>query len=226
MLPTLFMKQNQLSNFAFFGTPTVARDTLAILLKHGFRPTIVVTNPDKPRGRGLTISPSPVKELAEEHHIPTITPNSLKENILDTIHACHAEYAIVVAYGKIFPESLITAFPKGVFNIHYSLLPRYRGASPVETALRSGETVIGVSIQKMVYELDAGDIFAAQSITIHKEETARELLPRLVQLGAELLMRTLPLIFSGALHGVKQDSTLATHTRKIKKEDEIGRAHV
>lgn len=217
--PIPFMQKNIYPNFIFFGTPDVARDTLASLLEHGFKPTTVVTNPDKPRGRGLAVSSSPVKEFALKHGIPTITPDSLKEDGLETKLSSNAEMAIVVAYGKILPESLIQAFAKGVFNVHYSLLPKYRGASPVETALRNGEDVTGVSIQRMVSALDAGDVLAARGTSIHKDETAHELRERLVQVGSELLIQTLPLIFSDVLSGAKQDSTLVTYAPKIKKKD-------
>ncbi len=146
--------------FIFFGTPPVAAETLRALLAEGFVPALVVTNPDAPKGRGLALTPSPVKLLASAHDIPVFTPETLDEAAQKEITSRAASYAVVVAYGKIFPESLIHAFPKGVLNVHYSLLPKYRGATPMETALLQGETETGVTVQQMVKELDAGDILA------------------------------------------------------------------
>ncbi len=208
-----------LARFAFFGTPGVARETLAALLAAGYAPAIVVTNPDAPRGRGLALAPSPVKELALEKGLPVLTPDTLDEAAQESIRGYDCAYAVVVAYGKIFPETLIDAFPKGVINVHYSLLPKYRGATPMEAALLAGDAETGVSIQKMVRELDAGDILAQEKTAIAPEETARELRPRLIALGSELLVRTLPAFEAGTLTPVPQDAALATRARKFKKED-------
>jgi methionyl-tRNA formyltransferase len=208
-----------MSNFVYFGTPTVASDTLATLLDNGFVPALVVTAPDAPKGRGLTLTPTPVKVLALEHSIPVLTPEKLDTEAVALISACGAEYALCVAYGKIFPEALIAAFPKGVLNVHYSLLPKYRGATPLEAALLAGDTTTGVTVQKMVKALDAGDIVAQQSILIAPTETARELRPRLIALGADLLVLTLPAYLAGDISLRAQDSTLATHSGKLKKED-------
>mgnify|MGYP000591466007 CR=1 FL=1 len=238
------MTKNTPPNFIFFGTPSVARDTLAFLVENGFSPTAVVTNPDRPRGRGLTLTPSETGAWARARGIPVLTPSVLDA---EAIAACAcgagaggdtngadadggkgedsggsivtpADLAIVVAYGKIFPQTLIDAFPKGVINVHYSLLPKYRGAAPVEAAILNDDKTTGVSIQKMTLALDAGDILAAQSTPIHPDETARDLRARLTTLGAELLTKLLPAISQGTL-GVAQDETKATYAPKIKKED-------
>jgi len=208
-----------MAKFVFFGTPLVASETLATLIEHGFVPTLVVTSPDAPKGRGLTLTPSPVKVLALAHSLPVITPEKLDDETVATIAAYGGEYAVCVAYGKIFPESLIETFPQGVLNVHYSLLPRHRGATPLEGALLAGDTVTGVTVQKMVRALDAGDIIAQETTPIGDDETARELRPRLIALGAELLVRTLPAYLEGKIVPVAQDSSLATHSGKIRKED-------
>ena len=127
----------QLHKFVYFGTPKVASDTLMTLIERGFVPSLVVTSPDAPKGRGLALTPSPVKVLALEHSIPFITPEKLDDEVIAAIRAYECEYAICVAYGKIFPETLINAFPKGVLNVHYSLLPRHRGATPLEAPPRT-----------------------------------------------------------------------------------------
>jgi methionyl-tRNA formyltransferase len=205
--------------FAFFGTPSVASETLAILIEHGFVPALVVTSPDAPKGRGLVLTPSPTKKLALEHNIPTLTPLKLDEDAIMEIRAHECTYALVVAYGKIFPESLIATFPKGVINVHYSLLPKYRGATPLETALLAGETETGVTIQKMAKELDAGDILAQESTIISESETARELRPRLIEIGAKLVVDTLPKYLQGDFTPTPQDTSKATRAYKTKKED-------
>lgn len=205
--------------FVFFGTPYVARDTLALLVKSGYRPSLVVTSPDAPRGRGLAVAPSETKEWALEHTFPVIAPEKLNAEALAAIRDVGASYAIVVAYGKILPTALIDSFPKGVLNVHYSLLPKYRGASPVQAALLAGDTVTGVTIQKMAPKLDAGDIIAQAETEIGPEETTRELRPRLIAIGAALLIEALPFYESGKLTPQPQDEAQATHAGKIEKED-------
>lgn len=206
-------------SFVYFGTPCVASDTLALLIEDGFIPVLVVTSPDAPKGRGLTLTPSPTKELALGHHISVMTPEKLDTETIATIANVHADYAVVVAYGKIFPETLIATFPLGVLNVHYSLLPKYRGATPLEAALLAGETESGVTIQKMVKELDAGGIIAQDMTIIASNETARELRPRLIELGSALLAETLPTFERGEITPIPQDASLATRSGKLKKED-------
>jgi len=210
---------SQLSKFVFFGTPGVASDTLALLIEHGFTPVLVVTALDAPRGRGLVMTPSPTKTLALANDIPVITPEKLDAETIAAIRAYECDYALVVAYGKIFTEELIAAFPKGVLNVHYSLLPKYRGATPLESALLAGENEIGVTIQKMTKELDAGDIIAQESIPIAPNETARELRPRLIEMGAHLLVENLPVYLAGDIMPVQQSASQATFAHKLKKED-------
>ncbi len=210
---------NQHRKFAFFGTPGVASETLATLLEHEHVPSFVVTSPDAPKGRGLVLTPSPVKTLALSHNLLVFAPEILDAAALAEIASHGCEYAVVVAYGKILPEALIASFPLGVLNVHYSLLPKYRGATPMEAALLAGDTVTGVTIQKMVYELDAGDILAQKEIEIGAAETARELRPRLIQAGAELLAATLPAFERNEITPVPQDASKASRARKFKKED-------
>lgn len=205
--------------FIYFGTPNVASETLAYLIEHRFVPSLVVTSPDAPRGRGLILTPSETKKLALEYAIPVITPAALDESTMADIRSYECDYALVVAYGKIFPESLIESFPQGVINVHYSLLPKYRGATPLETALLNGETETGVTLQKMVRELDAGDIIAQKSTVIGDSETARELRPRLIRMGAELLVEILPKYLADTIILEAQDASQATRAFKIKKED-------
>jgi methionyl-tRNA formyltransferase len=217
--PALAIIFDMSSKFIYFGTPSVASETLATLVKHGFTPVLVVTSPDAPKGRGLEMTPSPAKVFALEHNIPALTPTQLDAETIATIRSYDAEYGVAVAYGKIFPEALINAFPLGVLNVHYSLLPKYRGATPLEASLLAGDTETGVTIQKMVKALDAGDIIAQERIAIAETDTARELRPKLIALGTDLLTRTLPPYLRGEITPVAQDHTLASHAGKLKKED-------
>jgi len=203
--------------FIYFGTPYVARDTLAFLIEHGYIPSLVVTAPARPRGRGLALTPSETYTLAVEHSIPVLTPEKLDETAQAVIRSTEAEYALVVAYGKFLPQALLDAFPLGAVNVHYSLLPKYRGASPVEAALLAGDTKTGVAIQKMAKEMDAGDVVAVEETTIEPTETTRELRARLITLGAKLLVNILPQFEAGTLTGVPQDHAQATFARKIEK---------
>ena len=205
--------------FIFFGTPYVAKDTLAHLVKAGYVPSLVVTSPDAPKGRGQHLTPCETKTWALLHSLPVLSPEKITREVIETIATEGAEFALVVAYGKILPQSLIDVFPLGLLNVHYSLLPKYRGASPVETALRSGDTMTGVSIQKLVREMDAGDVLEEEEVSVHPNETTRELRPRLVQIGSELLVTTLERFLDGTALYTPQDPSAVTHTHKIAKED-------
>ena len=206
-------------NFLYFGTPRVASDTLVSLIEQGFVPKVVVTSPDASRGRGLALTPSETKVAALAHGISVLTPKTLDAETIAALRSYACDYAVCVAYGKIFPEELIAVFPRGILNIHYSLLPKYRGATPLEAALLAGDAVTGVTIQKMVRELDAGDILAQASTPVASSETARELRPRLITLGAKLLVETLPRFERGEITPVPQDASRASRSGKLKKED-------
>jgi methionyl-tRNA formyltransferase len=205
--------------FAYFGTPRVASETLGILIERGFVPAIVVTSADAPRDRGLSIAPSETKVCALTHGIHVLTPSLLDAETIASIRAYRCDYAVVVAYGKIFPETLIAAFPLGVLNVHYSLLPKYRGATPLEAALLAGDRETGVTIQKMAKKLDAGDSIAQKVMEIGPLETARELRPKLITMGATLLADTLPVYLAGDIVSAPQDASLSSRARKLSKED-------
>jgi methionyl-tRNA formyltransferase len=207
-----------MSKFAYFGTPYVARDTLATLVEAGYVPEVVITSPDAPKGRGMQLTPCETKAWALEHDIPVLTPTTLDTAFLTELAAYGCDYALVVAYGKIIPQIVLDAFPKGLLNVHYSLLPKYRGASPVESALWNGDTVTGVAIQKMVFALDAGDIIAQEKVEIDEDDTTLSLRPRLIEKGADLLIHTLPDYLAGSLTPIVQDESLVTRAPKIKKE--------
>ena len=205
-------------DFVFWGTPEVASETLEILKQNGFLPSLIVTSPDKPKGRKLEIIPPPVKTWALKNRISCLQPEKLSD--LEA-GLPSSDLFIVVAFGKIIPENILNMPKIGSINVHYSLLPKYRGASPVESAILNGETETGVTIQKMVYKLDAGPILVQEKVEIYSEEKVKELRARLTKLGADMLVKFLndspP--DKGELKGVEQDESQATYSKKIKKED-------
>jgi methionyl-tRNA formyltransferase len=229
-------------NFIFWGTPDVASETLEILKDSGYIPSLIVTSPDKPKGRKMIITPPPVKVWAQKNNIPYIQPEDLKEGqdvIFKSIAQADGpsiairqqadmrgfknnilpELFIVVAYGKIIPENILNIPKLGSINIHYSLLPKYRGASPVEYAILNGDTETGITIQKMEYQMDSGPIINEEKIEILPNEKASELRKRLIKVGGELLVKTLPEFIAGNITEIKQDESKATFCKKIKKEN-------
>lgn len=207
-----------MDKFAYFGTPYVARDTLASLVEAGYVPSVVITSPDAPRGRGLALVPCETKIWAREHGFPVLTPQTLDNSFIQELAGYGCQFGIAVAYGKIIPQALLVAFPKGILNVHYSLLPKYRGASPLETALWNGERVTGVTIQQMAFKLDSGDILAQREVPIEPTDTTLTLRPELIRIGADLLIQTLPAFIEGTARTRTQDETQATRAPKIRKE--------
>jgi len=223
------MEKNRNLKFVFFGTPEVASETLEILKEHDYLPSLIVTAPDKPKGRKMVITPPPVKVWALNQsklgsgqaleNIPILQPEKLDDKFFFQLSTFNFQLFIVVAYGKIMPEKLINLPKMGSINIHYSLLPKYRGASPVESAILLGETETGVSIQKMEYKMDSGPILASEKTIINPDEKAPELRERLIKIGGELLVKILPDFIEGKIKLIPQDETRATFCKKIKKED-------
>jgi methionyl-tRNA formyltransferase len=209
--------------FAFFGTPEVASQTLDILLANNLLPSLIITSPDKRAGRDLKLTPSPVSIWAKDHNIKCLKPEKLDDIFLDELFRLTDQEKIdiylVVAYGKILPETLIKYPPKKTINVHYSLLPKYRGASPLESAILNGENQTGVTIQEIEYKLDSGPILATQKIPIDIMTTKAKLKEELIEGGANLLIRTLNQIKDGTINKIPQDENQATFCGKIKKED-------
>lgn len=205
---------------AFFGTPDITLPILDALKDAGFLPAVIVTAPDRPIGRHATITPPPAKVWALAHNVPVIQPEKLDADFLSQLSNINCQLSVVVAYGKIIPESVITAPAFGTLNIHYSLLPKYRGASPVEAAILAGETATGVTIQQMVFKLDAGPVLAQQTIAIGDTETAPELLEKLNTAAAPMLVEIVKQFASCAtVPATPQDNKFTTSCGKIKKED-------
>ncbi|HRH31290.1 MAG TPA: methionyl-tRNA formyltransferase, partial [Candidatus Paceibacterota bacterium] len=211
--------------FIFFGTPKESAMVLDILKSHDFLPAMVVTAPDRPAGRGLKMTESPVAAwAAAQNSISIYKPESLKNDeavatISQEIEESGAEFAIVFAYGKIIPQSILSLFPKGTLNIHPSLLPLHRGPAPVEGAILSGDAETGVSIMVLDRDMDHGPIVAQETIAVKSEATAPELLEKLVRIGAEKLAALLPDYAAGKIEATEQDHSKATFTKKISKAD-------
>ncbi len=212
------MDKNKL-NFAFFGTPDVARETLEILKQSGFLPSLIVTSPDARVGRKMIMTPPPAKVWATQNNIPCIQPEKFNEEFTLKLSTFNFQLFIVVAYGKIIPKNILELPKLGSINIHYSLLPKYRGASPVESAILNGDTVTGISIQQMEHKMDAGPILTEEKVNIMSDETTPELRTRLIKIGGELLVKTLPKLIASEIKPMSQDESRATHCAKIKKED-------
>jgi methionyl-tRNA formyltransferase len=206
-------------NFIFWGTPDVASDTLEILKQNGYTPSLIITSVDKRQGRKMLLTPSPVKIWAIENNIPYLQPEKLDEEFISKLSTFDFQLSIVVAYGKIIPENILKISKLGSINIHYSLLPKYRGASPVESAILNGDTETGVAIQQMEYKMDSGPIIAIEKTNIDINEKASELRTRLIKIGGELLIKTLPFIFENKIKLINQNENEITYCKKINKED-------
>jgi methionyl-tRNA formyltransferase len=206
----------------FFGTPHFAVPTLQHLLASRHPVCGVVTQPDRPRGRGQKVSTGPVKALAVQHGLPVLQPDRLREpSVADVISAWMPDLGVVAAYGKLIPRSLLDLPRFGMINVHASLLPRYRGAAPVHRAVIDGETVTGVTIMRVVKALDAGPMFAKATRPIGPEETSDVVERDLAEMGAALLVTVVDQIAAGTAHEEPQDDTLSTYAARLTKEEGI-----
>jgi methionyl-tRNA formyltransferase len=180
----------------------------------------VVTQPDREKGRGRKVIPSPVKELALQHGMPPLQPGKVKEEAFqEKLRALQPELIVVVAYGQILPKSILKIPQYGAVNIHASLLPKYRGAAPIVWAILKGEKITGVTTMLMDEGMDTGDIFLQREIPIDDDDTAETLQQRLALLGAQLFMETLEKMKAGNIHPISQDHSKATYAPPLKKED-------
>lgn len=204
----------------FAGTPDFAAVHLQELLKAGIRPVAVYTQPDRPAGRGHKLCPSDVKKVALEAGIEVYTPVNFKsEEDIQQFEALNADLCIVVAYGIILPQRILDAPKLGCINVHGSILPKYRGAAPIQRALLDGEEETGVSIMKIGLKLDAGDVFKIATTKITDEDTSGTLFDRLAALGASTLIDILPSILDGTATTTPQDESKVTYAAKISKEE-------
>jgi methionyl-tRNA formyltransferase len=205
-------------NLVFAGTPGFALASLRALVRAGMAPVLVLTQPDRPAGRGRKLSQSPVKQYAAEQGIAVSQPEDLRQSpTLAALAALRPVAIVVAAYGLIFPPELLAMPARGCINVHASLLPRWRGAAPIQSAILSGDRETGISLMRMEKGLDTGPVHLQQSLSIGTHETAGSLRDRLAALGGELLARHLPRILDGSVAAVPQDESLATYASKIDK---------
>ena len=204
----------------FLGTPEFAVPTLQELIERGEEILAVVTQPDRPKGRGQQLAAPPVKWLAEQHGIPVLQPVKVRApEFIEIMRELAPDLIVVVAFGQILPKALLDIPVQGCINVHASLLPRYRGAAPINWCIINGETETGVTTMQMDVGLDTGDMLVIKSTPIDPEEDSRALHDRLALLGAETLMGTLDLLRAGRLIPQKQDDALTCYAPMLKKED-------
>ncbi len=200
----------------FMGTPQFARFSLQALLDDGQEIAGVFTQPDKPRGRGMQMSFSPVKELAAENGLEVFQPLTFKDGEPTRIlREIAPDLVVTVAYGKLLPVDFLSVPRRGCINLHASLLPRYRGAAPIQWAVLNGESITGVTVQYMAKEMDAGDIIASRETAVGEFETSGQLFDRLMALGAELLVDTVHALENGTADRVPQNEADATYTTML-----------
>ena len=205
---------------AFFGTPAFAVPSLERLVAAGERVVLAVTQPDRPRGRGQRLQPPPVKAAAGNHGIPVAQPERARDPALAArVAASGADVGVVVAYGQILPDALLATPRHGVVNVHASLLPRYRGAAPIQRAVIAGERETGITMIRLVRELDAGPMLASASRPIAGHETSADVERDLSAMGAELLVDTVRAIGEGRAREQPQDHALATYAPRLTRED-------
>lgn len=205
---------------AFFGTPEFAVPSLSAILNDGHEVTLVVAQPDRPAGRGMKLQAPAVAKKANAEGLRLLQPAKIRApEFLDAVRSAEPELAVVVAYGRILPDELLEVPDHGFINVHASLLPRYRGAAPIQRAIEAGESMTGVSIMQVDSELDHGPVFATSSIEIGPDERAPELAARLSEAGGSLLADVIRGIADGTAGAVEQDHRLATVAPKLEKRE-------
>ncbi|MHB8156755.1 MAG: methionyl-tRNA formyltransferase [Desulfocucumaceae bacterium] len=206
----------------FMGTPDFAVPVLETLVEAGHSITGVITQPDRPRGRGKKVLPSPVKEKAAALGLPVYQPLKVRqETFIDQLKSLEPEIIIVAAFGQLLPAAILRLPPLGCVNVHTSLLPLYRGSAPIQRAVMNGERVTGITIMKMDEGLDSGDILLQSQIEIAEDDNYGLVHDRLSGLGARLLPEALAMLVDGRLTGIPQDHEKATFAPPIRREDEI-----
>lgn len=212
--------------YVLFGTPRFAALALEELIRGGMPPLAVIANPDRPAGRKKTLAPPPVKKVAERADIPVLQPEKIDAALLEALKQYDADCFLVAAYGKILPAELLMMPRKGTLGIHPSLLPRYRGASPIQAAILEGEAATGVTLYLLDKEMDHGPVLGQETLVLRGTETYQELEEALAVMGGKLALALLSRYLAGELSPAPQDHAQATFTKKFRTEDghvEIGR---
>jgi methionyl-tRNA formyltransferase len=202
------------------GTPELAAVTLEKLLEGPDRVVGVVTQPARPAGRGQKSVSSPVYQLAEGHGIPLAAPEKIRDpSFLALLQSWNPQIIVVVAYGRILPKAILEVVPQGCLNVHYSLLPKYRGAAPAAWTIIKGDTMAGVTTMQLVEKMDAGPVYLQEAIPVSPEDTTGSLQEKLTPVGAKLMLQTIDMLKRGALVPTPQDESAATLAPMLKKED-------
>lgn len=207
------------TNFIFFGTSEFSVDILNQLKLAGFLPKIIVTAPDSRQGRGMILTPSLVKKWALENNIPVLTPEKLKSDFISEINKETWDVFIVVSYGKIIPKKVLEIPLRGTLNVHPSLLPKYRGPTPIESAILNDDLKTGVTIMLIDEEVDHGPIIAQEVVEFSEWENKKIVSEKLAEVGGKILAKILPPYISGEISPVTQNHSEATFTKKIEKSD-------
>lgn len=208
-------------NVIFLGTPDFAVNSLQQLINSKHNIIAVVTQPDKPVGRSGQICFSPVKQLAVKNNIPVFQYGKISKEGVDDLTALNPDIMVTCAFGQILSQQIIDIAPHGIINVHASILPKYRGAAPIQWSIINGDKTTGVTIMQTTAGIDCGDILNVKTTEIGSEETAGELFERLSVIGADLLIETLNKIEEGKISPIKQNEQLASHVKMLKKEDGI-----
>ncbi len=209
-----------MSRLLFAGTPDFALASLKALVESGRTPVAVLTQPDRPAGRGKKLRASPVKEYALAREIPVLQPETLRDDaIVAELAALEPDLMIVAAYGLILPQNVLDIPTRGCLNVHASVLPRWRGAAPIQAAILAGDEATGISLMQMEAGLDSGPVFHIEMLDITSEETAGELHDRLAALGGSTLVDKLDDIMAGRIDAQAQDESLVTYAPKVEKRD-------
>jgi len=204
----------------FMGTPQIAAVTLEQLIQGPDPIAGVVTRPDRPAGRGQKSIPSPVRRVAESRGMPVVAPEKIRDpELLETLKGWNPEIIVVVAYGRILPKTILDLAPYGCLNVHYSLLPKYRGAAPAAWTIIKGESTAGVTTMKLVEKMDAGPIYLQEATEVASDETTGSLQAKLTPVGARLLLETLRRLKLGSLMPQEQEESRVTFAPLLKKED-------
>lgn len=204
----------------FAGTPTFAAKALEAILAQQYNVVAVLTQPDRPAGRGMQLTPSPVKQLAMQHGLTVLQPQTLKSTeIQEQLAAYRADVMVVAAYGLILPRAVLQLPRYGCLNIHASLLPRWRGAAPVQRAILAGDEVSGITIMQMDEGLDTGNMLLKKTCPIDSADTAEILLEKLTCMGTEAIVEVLQALPGGALVATEQDTNMATYAAKLTKSE-------
>lgn len=206
-------------NVVYFGTEDISVPTLQALIDDDkYNVVGVVTKPDSARGRGHHIDSPAVAKLARQHDITCLQPSKLRD-VTESLKSLHADVGALVSYGKIIPDDIIQIFPHGIVNFHPSMLPAYRGPSPIETAIMHGDSFTGLTLMALSKDMDAGDIYYQEKVAIGPDDTAEQLYDRFGRRGAELMVEKLDQIVAGQLTGTPQDNDLAIYCHMITKDD-------